>query len=262
LKTPMVPPVRQSVERFSSRVENYIKYRPGYPAEIIDLLKTECGLTPASVVADIGSGTGKLTELFLANGNVVFAVEPNVTMRAAAEEVFKDDPGFRSIDGHAESTTLPSSTIDLITAGQAFHWFDLTKTRIEWTRILKRGGWAVIVWNERKLQATPFLRHYEELLVKFGTDYQEIRHDHKHGTVGQFFAPDPFVSRTFPNAQLFDFDGLRGRVLSSSYTPEPDHPHFEPMLRQLKAIFDKHQDNGYVHFEYDTKVFYGHLSIL
>ncbi len=250
----------QSVERFTSRVETYAKYRPGYPVEIVDLLKRECGLTADSVVADIGSGTGKLSELFLANGNVVFGVEPNASMRAVAENIFKDQTNFRSIDGSAEATTLPESSVDVAIAGQAFHWFDPLKTRQEWTRILRHDGWAVLVWNDRKLQSTPFLSEYEQLLIEFGTDYADVRHDKGMPAIVQFFGRDRFVMQGFPNTQVFDFDGLSGRVRSSSYTPEPDHPKFGPMMRQLKTIFDKHHQNGYVNFDYETTVFYGQLS--
>lgn len=250
----------ESVERFTSRVETYAKYRPGYPVEIVDLLKTECGLTSASIVADIGSGTGKLSEIFLANGNVVIGVEPNAAMREVAEKIFHDQPLFRSVDGAAEATTLAAASVDLVVAGQAFHWFDPLKTRTEWIRILKSDGWAVLIWNDRELQTTPFLSDYEQLLINFGTDYAEVRHDKGMPAIQQFFAGDSFVMKGFPNTQLFDFDGLRGRVRSSSYTPEPDHPTFEPMMQQLKAIFDKHQENGYVNFDYETKVFYGQLS--
>lgn len=249
-----------SVERFTSRVENYARYRPGYPIEIVDLLKTECGLTLTSVVADIGSGTGKLSEIFLANGNVVIGVEPNAAMREVAERIFQDQSLFRSVDGSAEATTLPDTSVDLIVAGQAFHWFDPIKTRTEWIRILKPGGWAVLIWNDRQLQATPFLSDYEQLLIEFGTDYSEVRHDKGMPAIQQFFDGDRFVMKGFPNTQVFDLDGLRGRVRSSSYTPEPNHPTFEPMMRQLEAIFDKHQKNGYVSFDYETKVFYGQLS--
>jgi SAM-dependent methyltransferase len=250
----------ESVERFTSRVESYAKYRPGYPVEIVDLLKNECGLTPDSIVADIGSGTGKSFEMFLANGNVVFGVEPNASMRAVAERLFENEPRFRSIDGSAESTTLADLSVDVITAGQAFHWFDLPKTRDEWVRILKPDGWVVLVWNARQLQTTPFLNDYEKLLLEFGTDYKEIRHEKSEAGIESFFAPEPFKLKSFPNRQVFDHDGLEGRVRSSSYTPEPDHPRFDPMMRQLKSIFDKHQENGYVNFDYETRVFYGRLS--
>jgi SAM-dependent methyltransferase len=250
----------QSVERFTSRVETYAKYRPGYPVEIVDLLEQECGLTPHSIVADIGSGTGKLAEIFLANGNVVFGVEPNAAMRVVAENIFQDQTLFRSVDGSAEATTLPDASVDVITAGQAFHWFEPVKTRLEWVRILKRGGWAVLIWNERLLQATPFLSDYEQLVLNFGTDYTEVRHENVAGRIESFFAPDECVVRSFSNTQVFDVEGLRGRVRSSSYTPEPEDPKFEPMMRQLETIFDKHKKKGYVNFEYDTRVFYGHLS--
>jgi SAM-dependent methyltransferase len=250
----------QSVDRFTSRVETYAKYRPGYPVEIIDLLQRECGLTPDSVVADVGSGTGKSAEIFLALGIVVFGVEPNASMRVVAERIFKDEPRFRSIDGSAEATTLPETSVDVIVAGQAFHWFDPAKTRDEWVRILKPGGWAVLIWNERELQTTPFLDAYEKMMLEFGTDYKDVRHEKAEALIEGFFAPDKVTLASFPNTQVFDFDGLSGRVRSSSYTPEPDHPNFGPMMRELKTIFDKHQENGYVNFDYETKVFYGRLS--
>lgn len=250
----------QSVERFTSRVETYAKYRPGYPVEIVDLLKRECGLTSESIIADVGSGTGKLSEIFLANGNLVLGVEPNAAMRAVAEALFHDEPRFRSVEGTAEATTLAEASVDLITAGQAFHWFDPVKTRDEWVRILKPGGWAALIWNERLLQSTPFLNDYEQLMLEFGTDYKEVRHENAAAIIEGFFEPDEFTAKSFSNTQVFDREGLHGRVRSSSYTPEPDHPNFAPMMQRLDAIFDKHQKNGYVNFDYETRVFYGQLS--
>jgi len=249
----------QSVERFSSRIADYIKYRPGYPSEIVTLLNTECGLTPDSIVADIGSGTGKLAELFLANANVVFGVEPNPGMRSAAEQILKSFPNFESIDGNAESTGLQNASIDFITAGQAFHWFDPDNFKLEAKRILKAGGWVVITWNARKLVSTPFLEDYEHLLLTYGTDYQDIRHEKAEDLIPKFFAPKSCKVAVFPNEQVFDFEGLKGRVRSSSYTPEPGHPKFEPMIQELRNVFDRHQKSGSVTFEYDTKVFYGQL---
>ncbi|HEX2269365.1 MAG TPA: class I SAM-dependent methyltransferase, partial [Pyrinomonadaceae bacterium] len=166
----------QSVERFTSRVENYARYRPGYPTEIVDLLKTACDLTPASVVADIGSGTGKLSEIFLANGNVVIGVEPNAAMREVAEKIFNDEPLFRSVDGSAEATTLADSSVDMVVAGQAFHWFDHERARVEFARILRPGGWVVLLWNDRRVGSTPFLAAYEQLLQTYGTDYRAVDH--------------------------------------------------------------------------------------
>ena len=249
-----------SVERFSSRVENYIKYRPGYPPEIISFLESHCALSSESVVADIGSGTGKLTELFIKHGNLVFGVEPNTGMRAAAERLLGDYSNFRSINGSAEDTTLAYSSVDLIAAGQAFHWFNPALAKVEAARILKPAGWVALIWNDRKLLSTPFLEDYEALLLKYGTDYQEVRHDKAQEAIEEFFAPAAASLKVFPNEQVFDFDGLRGRVLSSSYTPEPDHPSFPAMIRELEDIFAKHEDGGHVIFEYDTKIFYGQIA--
>jgi len=249
----------QSVERFSSRIADYIKYRPGYPSEIVTLLKTECGLTRDSVVADIGSGTGKLTELFLANGNVVLGVEPNVGMRSAAEKILESFQNFTSVDGNAKATGLQNSSVDFVTAAQAFHWFDPDKFKLEAQRILKAGGWVVITWNARKLVSTPFLEDYERLLLAYGTDYQDIRHEKAEDLMPKFFASKSCQVAIFPNAQVFDFEGLEGRLRSSSYTPEPGHPRFEHMIEELRNVFDRHQKKGRVLFEYDTKVFYGQL---
>jgi SAM-dependent methyltransferase len=252
--------VSKSIERFSSRVENYIKYRPGYPTEIIGFLQEACGLTPQSVVADIGSGTGKLTEILLENGNKVYGVEPNGGMRTAAEKLLSSYETFKSIDGTAEDTSLRETSIDLITAGQAFHWFDPVRARTEAQRILKPRGWVALIWNDRKLQSTPFLEDYEALLLRHGTDYQKVRHDKAEHLITQFFDQCEVQLKVFPNKQVFDFDGLLGRVLSSSYTPESDHPDFQPMIHGLKSIFEKHQSSGEIVFDYDTKVFYGQLE--
>ena len=250
----------QSVERFSSRVANYVRYRPGYPPAIIDLLKTECGLTSESLIADIGSGPGKLSELFLENGNVVFGVEPNAAMRVAAEEILKTYLGFRSVDGTAESTTLEPVSVDFVTAGQAFHWFDVTKAKAEARRILKPEGWCVLVWNERQVDTTPFLHDYEQFLLQYGSDYPVVRHENSVAAIADFFAPGNVRLESYPNSQEFDFEGLKGRLLSTSYIPELGHPNFDSMLRDLSDIFNKYEKDGRISFDYDTRVYYGGLS--
>jgi SAM-dependent methyltransferase len=252
--------MKDSVSRFSNRVENYVKYRPGYPAGVIDILKSDCGLTEASIIADVGSGTGILSELFLRNGNPLFAIEPNAAMRSAAERSLTDYETFVSIHAAAERTGLPPESVDFITAGQAFHWFDRERTKEEFARILKPGGWVVIIWNERRLDSTSFLRDYEDLLLRYGTDYQKVRHENVAGEIAQFFAPDTFRLKTLENLQRFDFESLKGRLCSASYTPEPGHPNFEPMLSKLKEIFDLNKNAGVVTFEYETSVYYGHLT--
>ncbi len=246
-----------STQRFSSRVDNYVKYRPGYPPALLDLLRAECGLTPEAAVADIGSGTGLLATLFLENGNRVWGVEPNKEMREAGEHLLARYPNFTSIAATAEDTTLPDHRFDFVTAGQAFHWFDKARTPTEFTRILKPLGWIVLVWNERRINAGPFQIAYERLLRTYGTDYLEVSH-HQFGLddLCAWFQNDSFQVRTLENVQVFDFEGLKGRLLSSSYAPEAGHPSHEPMLRELKAIFDMNQVAGRVTFEYGTEVYY------
>ncbi len=169
--------VKDSTQRFSSRVGNYVRYRPAYPSAVLDLLKNECGLTPASVIADIASGTGIFTRMLLENGNRVFGVEPNADMRKAGEEFLRAYPQFTSVAGTAEATTLADHSVDLITAAQAAHWFDREKARREFIRICRPGGWTVLLWNERRTGSTPFLRDYEQLLLEYGTDYQDVRYE-------------------------------------------------------------------------------------
>lgn len=247
-------------ERFTSRVETYARYRPGYPAEVVELLRSEGGLTPASIVADVGSGTGIFTELLLKNGNTVIGVEPNEAMRGAAENLLRGYSKFQSVNGSAEATTLPKASVDLITAGQAFHWFDSAAAREEFVRILKPGGFVTLIWNDRRLDSTAFLRDYEALLREYGTDYAKVQEFDPLNQISSFFAPQSFTHKEFPNRQAFDFAGLKGRVLSASYTPEPGNPKFEPMIKALQNLFDSNEDNGSVAFEYDTRVFYGQLA--
>lgn len=252
--------MKDSVSRFSNRVENYARYRPGYPPAVIDILRSDCGLTEASIIADVGSGTGILSELFLKNGNQLFGIEPNAAMRGAAERFLTPYANFVSIDAVAERTSLQPGSVDFITAGQAFHWFAREKTRKEFVRILKPAGWVVIIWNERRLHSTPFLRDYESLLLRYGTDYQKVRHENVAGEMATFFGPDTFSLKSLENLQHFNFESLKGRLCSASYTPEPGDPDFDPMLSKLKEIFDLNKSGGTVTFEYDTRVYYGHLT--
>jgi ubiquinone/menaquinone biosynthesis C-methylase UbiE len=247
-------------QRFSSRVENYIKYRPGYPNEVIETLRSECGLTADSIIADVGSGTGILTEVFLRNGNEVYGVEPNSEMREAGERLLKGYPRFRSVASRAEETTLPDHGVDFITAGQAFHWFDREKARVEFARILKPRGWVVLIWNDRATTATLFLIAFEKLLKDYSTDYEQIDHRQINADViRDFFGSDRFRLKQFNNSQVFDYEGLKGRLLSSSYAPEAGHPNHEPMLAELERIFQAYQDEGRVVFEYVTQMYYGQL---
>jgi SAM-dependent methyltransferase len=253
-------PVKDATQRFSSRVDNYVRFRPGYPPEVLPLLKKECGLTTDSVIADIASGTGIFTRMLAENGNRVFGVEPNHEMRRAGEQFLKNYPRFTSVAGTAEATTLADHSVDLVTAAQAAHWFDREKARCEFIRILKPGGWTVLLWNERRTDSTPFLREYERLLLTYGTDYQEVRHERTTAEIAGFFAPAPFRSWALDMRQEVDYPALEGRLLSSSYTPTPDDASYESMLRELRRIFESHQVHDRVSLEYNTLVYCGQLS--
>ena len=168
---------------------------------------------PAHSVADIASGTGIWTKMLLENGNAVYGVEPNADMRQAGERLLAGFPKLISIGGNAEATTLPDAGVDFVTAAQAAHWFDRERARQEFVRILKPGGWLVLLWNEREVDTTPFLRDYEQLLLTYGTDYEEVRHERTTDAVSEFFDPAPYVERVYPTRQEFDCAGLEGRLL-------------------------------------------------
>jgi len=247
-------------QRFSARVADYIRYRPGYPSEMIALLRAECGLRPGHVIADIGSGTGFLSELFLKNGNRVYGVEPNEGMRQAGEEYLAAYDGFSSIEGSAEATTLDDASIDFVTAGQAFHWFQEDAARQEFRRILKRDGWMVVAWNDRQMD-TPFASAYEDILVRYGTDYKKVREAYPEAeTMQQFFAGGNVSQRSLRNEQTFDLEGLIGRVRSSSYAPLEGHENYVPMMAALEELFRSNQQDGRVRMEYSTHVYYGRLG--
>jgi ubiquinone/menaquinone biosynthesis C-methylase UbiE len=249
-----------STQRFSDRVENYIRYRPSYPPQVLETLRAECGLTADSTVADVACGTGIFSRLLLGNGNRVYGVEPNREMREAAERLLTGFPRFISVSGTAEATTLANRSVEFATAAQAAHWFDLPIARKEFVRILKPDGWAVLVWNERCTDTTPFLREYEELLLQYGTDYEKVRHEHTTDNIGSFFGPTSFERRVFDMRQDFDYSQLEGRLLSSSYAPSYGHPQQAPMLHDLRRVFDAHQSNGQIGMDYLTRMYYGRLS--
>ena len=245
-------------QRFTGRVENYARYRPSYPRAVLDLLETECGLTSASTVADVGSGTGILSELFLENGNRVFGVEPNKGMREAGERRLNRHPRFTSVAGTAEATTLEDGSVDLVAAGQAFHWFDPERARTEFARIVKPGGCVALVWNWRRKEETPFLAAYERLLKAYRTDRGEAETWRRGDKMaGAFFGPGAFEQATFDNEQVLDLDGFKGRLLSISYVPAEGEPGSEDLLRDVEEIFRRYQTSGSVRILYNTKIYYG-----
>ncbi len=248
-----------SVSRFSNRVENYVKYRPHYPADVLRVFQENMSLRVDSVVADIGAGTGISAKIFLENGNHVFAVEPNAAMRHAMEEYLREFPNLKIVDGTAENTNLLDDSVDFVVAAQAFHWFDPERTRTEVKRILRDDGYAVLIWNERELDTNDFLREYEKFLVKYGTDYEKYRHDNlDENMLREFFQTD-FSTAAFPNVQTLDFEGLKGRMLSASYMPTEQSDAFEPMIDELRRLFEKYAESGKIKVLYQTNFFYARI---
>ncbi len=252
--------VKNSTERFSDRVEDYVKYRPGYPKQFIDYLFAKTGLSEDSVIADIGSGTGILTALLLEKGGFVIGVEPNKEMREAAESLLKDFPKFISTDGTAENTKLEAVSVDFIICAQAFHWFEKNACRKEFQRILKPGGKVILVWNNRIVRESGFSAGYEDLLRTYANDYKEVNHTLiTEDDFRSLFKNQTYGKITFPNEQIFDFEGLRGRLLSSSYSPVPGEKNYEPLMTGLGRLFEKYSQDGRICFEYETEAYIGEL---
>lgn len=248
---------QNNTTRFSNRVADYVNYRPGYPQEIIGFLENEYDLKKGDLIADVGSGTGILSEIFLKRGYRVTGVEPNKEMRGKSVELLGGDPGFTAVDGTAENTGLTDSRVDAIIAGQAFHWFDRDRAREEFTRILRPDGLVALIWNER-LTTSEFEKEYDQLIIKHATDYVKV--DHRNidlESIEAFFSPAPVTLKIFYNYQDFDFNGLEGRLLSSSYMPSRNDPGYEAMSADLRTLFDRYQEDGVIRINYDTKVFVG-----
>jgi SAM-dependent methyltransferase len=247
--------------RFTRRVANYVAYRPNYPAAVVEFMRGELNLSESSVVADVGAGTGILTQMLLECGcRTVYAVEPNEAMRAAAENSLGAFPNFKSVDGTAEATTLEERSVDFITAAQAFHWFDAALARKEFARILRPGGWVALIWNSRKIDATPFLRELERILRAYGTDYADgVAEFPRQESIEEIFARG-FDMKIFKNEQVLDYEALRGRMLSASYVPLEGHPNYELMFDALRRAFDEYNTDGTIAIEYDTVIYYSQLS--
>src|SRR5579875_2634677 len=254
--------VMKSTERFSTRVEAYREFRPRYPKEVVELLRRGCGLTAEWVVADVAAGTGLLSEIFLDNGNRVIAVEPNAPMRAACAELCERYPRLECVDGTAEATGLADGAADLVTVGQAMHWFDLVPTRAEFARVLKPGGWCAVVYDHRRMGGDGFHDGYERLLVEYGGDYRAVQSKHMtDDKLAGFFAPSAMRSAVLPNHQDLTLKGLEGRVLSSSYMPQEGDAKYPAMMDAIADLFARYEQDGVVRMEYETAVAWGMLGL-
>lgn len=252
--------MRRATERFSTRADNYARYRPSYPAAALDLLTERCHLAPGVPVADLGSGTGILTGLLLERGAAVFAVEPNDAMRAAAEASLASRPGFTSVRGTAEHSTLGAASVDLVVAAQAFHWFDPASARTEALRIARPGAWAALLWNERPRETHVFMDEYDSLLRRHAPEYDRVAGSRAQAATMRIFLGEAMQTAEFANEQVFDFEGLQGRLLSSSYAPEAGDPQHEPLLAGLRALFRRHEHGGQVRFPYRTLLYFAALQ--
>ncbi|WP_315122084.1 class I SAM-dependent methyltransferase [uncultured Clostridium sp.] len=242
-----------SKSRFSSRAKNYNKYRPSYPSEVISFLTEAIGLNKCSFIADIGSGTGISTRIFLDNGNTVYSVEPNEDMRQIAERLLNGYSNFYSVAGSSESTNLQSESIDVIVAAQSFHWFDLIPTKNEFLRILKPNGFIVLLYNIRRNNSVGFMGEYLSLIKKYGEKYINESDD---DFTSDFFADKTVYEKVLHNPQIVDFEGLKGNLVSYSYMPNEDDPNFITMISELRNLFNKYNKDGKVILEYDTCISY------
>ncbi len=249
-------------ERFSDRAQDYVLARPGYPKEVLEWLQAAGALPGGAMIADIGAGTGIASTLFLAAGYQVLAVEPNAAMRARAEQRLGPQyPGFSSVQGRAEATTLPSQSVDLVTVAQALHWFDIDACRREFMRILKPGGALVVLYNTRCNDASPFMRDYEALVQDYSIDYEQFRHENLGPDVfGRLYGSAGYRYHAIANLHPANHAQMVARASSSSYLPGHGQPRHEALLKALDAVFDRHQAQGQVTFVYKTEIYCGFPS--
>lgn len=247
-------------EVFAPLADDYAKYRPGYPTEVLDELVRECGLARDWAIADIGSGTGNLARLFLKAGYGVAGVEPNREMREAGERLLAAYPSFLSLDGTAESIPLDALSVDLITVGQAIHWFDIDRARAEFRRILRPGQWVAVLWNDR-YDSGPFSREYQEFVCSCATTSPSaIKAPSLETGIDRLFGSVTPHTVQFSHAQRFDLGGLLGRARSSGHIPQPGMQGHDELTAKLTELFARYEDSGVVEFAYLTPMYYGRLD--
>jgi SAM-dependent methyltransferase len=236
-----------SAERFTGRVEEYERYRLRYPAAVLTLLQERCGLRAEHVVADVGAGTGMLAELFLEAGNAVEAVEPNAAMRGACERLQDQYARLRVVDATAEATTLEDASVDFVSVGRAFHWFDTELALREFRRVLRPGGWVVLVANGRGGGESEQAAEYEQLLVDKGVDHRGITSRfEKHDVAAAAFDAKTLVREQVHGEQRLRLAEFLGQTQSYSSAPLPGDAKYDEMQRALREYFARWQVNGVV----------------
>jgi SAM-dependent methyltransferase len=251
---------RDPTERFGERVEDYVRWRPGYPEAVVRVVE-EAGLLPAgSVVADLGSGTGLLARVFLDAGYEVLGVEPNDAMRRAGEQALSDHPSFRSVAGRAERTGLADRSVDVVVAGQAFHWFEPRAARTEALRICRRRPAAALIWNLRRHSASALMEGYDTLVRRWSDEGERVTHQKVTGrALDEFFGNRRHRTTSLDHHQVLDREGLRGRLLSSSYAPSRGDPRCDAIMVELDALFERCRRGDTVEFLYETRIHLGDL---
>ena len=241
---------------FDGTSDFYSKYRPDYPALIIQKLEGRTGFNHEWKVADIGSGTGKLSRLFLKSGNEVIGVEPNSEMRSKSHKELAGFPKFSTVNGSAESTGIESSSIDLVVCGQSFHWFNVQDARREFRRILRGEKHVSLIWNDRVMKNGSFTLGYEQIVKKYSEKY------HSRGssvlsktTLAEFF--QNFSVDQIPNNQPLTLEGVLGRYLSASYAVRPGGENYYSIVSEFEDLFARHQKGGKVQMEYVTQMYTG-----
>ncbi|MGN1203190.1 MAG: class I SAM-dependent methyltransferase [Eubacterium sp.] len=248
-----------NTEKFSGRAENYTKGRPSYAQEFIKTLYGTVGFNENSVVADIGSGTGKLSKQLLDMGSTVYCVEPNDDMRRIAQSELSSYSNFISVKANAEMTGLKGNSIDFITCAQAFHWFDAGKFKQECKRILKPAGKVVLVWNTRDMDSNFSIESYEiykKYCPLFKGFHGGMRDDDKR--IYDFFN-NKCSKMIFENPLAFTREKFITRSLSASYSIKSGDEGFESYIRELEELFDKYCENGFVTVKNNTVAYAGEI---
>ncbi len=248
-----------STERFSGKADVYERCRPGYPEEWLDDLVRMLGLSCGSVVADVGSGTGKLTRHLMERGLSVYAVEPNDEMRAVAERTLGGYEGFRSRRGTAEATGLDGACADLVTAGQAFHWFDAAAFRKECRRILRNEGRVALVWTSR-VADDPVVLANARLCAEFCAEFKGFSggmEQEGDSRFRRFFRDGVYEFREYANDLTFDLKGFLGRNLSASYALREGDAGYAAYLDALVRLFESASRDGVLTIPHRTRSYWG-----
>lgn len=234
-----------TLDRFTGRSEDYDRYRQRYPAgALLPFLRTWCQLSPEMLVADVGAGTGMLAEVFLQNGNSVVAIEPNREMRERCAHLVQRWPRLSVQNATAEATQCSDHSIDIVSAGRAFHWFDTERALTEFQRILKPQGWVVLVAAGRSKNTSEQAQAYEQLLIEYGTDYEYVRHGYRiHEDLDMLFRGGTVHRTELHDVQTLRWEELVGQTMSLSMVPRPGHAKHDGMMQALRQYFDRYSHN-------------------